>query len=79
MKITGVRASDELLLLAHAVDRLSILIWQKTKDGSKGRNKPPMIAEAIIGSESRKKVDVIAFETADAFWESRQKIIEGRS
>lgn len=37
------RWGDTEYLLAEAVDRLSLLWWAKTKDGSKGRNRPDMV------------------------------------
>lgn len=40
----------ETMLLASAVDKLSLLLWAKTKDGAKNRNRPKMIIEATSGS-----------------------------
>lgn len=76
MKLAGMKVSNELLLLAHAVDRLSVLIWQDTKDGMRGRNKPPSIAEKILYGDSNKKFKTDGFDTPDAFWETRRKILE---
>ena len=37
----------ETMLLASAVDKLSLLLWAKTKDGAKNRNRPKMILEML--------------------------------
>lgn len=78
MKLSGMKVSSELLLLAHAVDRLSLLVWQNTKDGEKGRNKPPSIAEKILHGDSTNKRKTDGFDTPEAFWQARQRIIERR-
>lgn len=77
MKLTGNNVSNELLLLAHAVDRLTLLVWQNTKDGQKGRNKPESIAERIIYGDQGKTFKTNAFASVEAFEEARRKIIEG--
>lgn len=53
----------DTMLLACIVDRLSILIWQRTKDGAKGRNRPQMIANALMKSEDDK---IIGFDSPEA-------------
>lgn len=78
MKISGAQVSNELLLLAHAVDRLSILVWQNTKDGQKGRNKPDSIAEKIIYGDNTKRIKTSGYATPEAFRAAYQKIIERR-
>ena len=78
MKMTGTKVSDELLLLAHAVDRLGILVWQRTKDGTHGRNKPPQIVDSILNeNKNRSRKAVQSFGSPEEFWAARQKIIEG--
>ena len=46
----------DTMLLACIVDRLSILIWQRTKDGAKNKNRPKMIADALVQSGNDKTV-----------------------
>lgn len=52
-KLSGARAPMDVLLLAAAVDRLSMLLWAQSKDGQKGRNMPPSIVAIINGDEAR--------------------------
>lgn len=74
--MTGTRVPDNILLLAHAVDRLSLLVWQQTKDGQHNRNRPDSIAEMLLyGDKSKTKVGM-AFNSPEEFWAYRNKLLE---
>lgn len=60
------------LLLASVVDRLSLLVWSKTKDGLKGKNRPKMLVDLMINNKPQN--EVIAFSSIDDF-EARKKEI----
>lgn len=77
-KINGTQVPVNTLLLAHIVDRLGILIWQRTKDGQHGRNKPDSIAEQLLNTGKRNLNKVDAFETPEEFEEARRRILERR-
>ena len=77
-KINGTHVPVNTLLLAHIVDRLGILIWQRTKDGQHGRNKPESIAEQLLNTGKRNLNKVDAFETPEEFEEARRRILERR-
>lgn len=77
-KINGTNVPVNTMLLAHAVDRLGLLIWQKTKDGQRGRNKPESIAEMLMNTGKRKITRVDAFDTPEEFEEARRRILERR-
>jgi len=74
MKISGAKVSPNILLLSGIIDRLNLLLWTKTKDAEKGRNKPKSILEHLYKEES----DVSAFASGKEFEKERQRIIEGR-
>lgn len=76
MKLSGARVQPDFLLLAAAVDRLSILVWSKTKDAEKGRNKPKSLVSIL--SENRKESDIMAFDTAEEWEEEKARIIGGK-
>ena len=76
MKMTGAKVPNDILLLALAVDRLALLVWKDTKDGRKGRHRPPMITDWILNGDPRKKMRGDSFSTPDDFWSARQQIIE---
>lgn len=74
MSLSGMRVLPRDLLMAAAVDRLSLLVWSKTKDAKKGRKKPKSIVEALTKEE---KKEVIVFDSAESFEEARKRIIHG--
>lgn len=56
-------------LQAIMIDKLSILIWQKTKDGAKGRNIPESIYRKLEGLEKKPKDELQSFRTEEDFME----------
>ena len=53
--LSGSRAGTAELLLAAMVDRLSTLVWFKTKDGAKGRNRPKSVLERFLRKDEEAK------------------------
>lgn len=76
MKLSGVKIPEDTILLAYAVDRLSLLVWQKTKDGAKNRNRPESIAERLLFGDSKKKKQGLSYATPEDFWAARKAILE---
>lgn len=74
-KIAGINVDYETLLLAAAVDRLSLLLWAQTEDGQNNRNRPASIAEALAGNNSKPK----GFDSAEAFEMARAKFMKGEN
>lgn len=56
-------------LQAIMIDKLSILIWQKTKDGAKGRNIPESVYRKLEGLEKKPKDELQSFRTEEEFME----------
>ena len=73
MKLSGAKAQPDFLLLAAAVDRLSLLVWSKTKDAEKGRKRPKSLVEVLNGK--KKESDVMAFNTSEEWERAKAKII----
>ena len=65
MKLTGRRAPERDLLLAAALDRLSLLVWAKTKDAVKGRNRPDSVLSLYLVDEKPKRR--FGMESAEEF------------
>lgn len=66
-KMMGAKAPIDTLLRAIIADELKLLVWQNTKDGAKGRNRPESILAALLGldgapSEGASFSDAAAFE-----------------
>lgn len=76
LKLSGVSADKDTLLLAAAVDRLSLLVWAKTKDGEKGRNRPKSLFKQLTGQpEENEKDEIEAFQDAEAFQRAWKKAL----
>lgn len=73
MLISGTRYKTDTMLLAGIADRLSILAWQKTKDGLKGRHKPRMLIDEMTKKKQRENV---AYSTPEEYLAAREKIVE---
>ena len=75
LKMNNTKHSLDTLLLAAIADRLSLLVWVKSKDGAQGVNKPQSIMAKLLGEAEEK--DVLAFDSPDAF-ETEWRKITGR-
>lgn len=67
MSLSGTKAARGEILLAAAVDRLSLLVWSLTKGG----DPPKSVLDAILG-EAGKTGETVAFATAEEYeneWE----------
>lgn len=74
MALSGQKVPLETLLLAGVVDRLSILIWQQTKDGQNNRNCPQSLVENL--TIEPKEREEVAFETSEDFEKAREEILK---
>lgn len=61
------------MLLASAVDRLSLLVWAKTKDAEKNRNRPKSILEEMM---KKPESDIVSFEDPKAFDDAWKELTE---
>ena len=71
LKIANRKIGLEQILLSTIADRLGILIWQRTRDGQKNRNKPKSLLETLLGEKKRE--DLEAFEDKESFEEWYRK------
>lgn len=60
-------------LLAAIVDRLSLLVWFKTEDGQKNRNKPKSIVKAF--EEPPSEPQYKGFNTVEEFERKRAELL----
>ncbi len=72
--ITGRNMSVDTMLRAVIADRLGILVWLKTKDGQKGRNRPESFVDLLNGTREN---ETAGFDSPEAFEAERQRIIGG--
>lgn len=76
MKLSGMDTEPGTVLLAAAVDRLSLLVWANTKDGVNGRNRPKSIVESLVGA-GQEDGEAMAFGTAEDFREAWAQLTGG--
>lgn len=80
MRLSGMKVKRTEMMLAAAVDRLSMLLWSKTEDGRNGTNRPKSVLDAILGKGNDPK-DIQAYDSAEAFetdWEAITGVKHGR-
>ncbi len=74
IKMTGQRVSTETILQAASVDALNLLVWFKTKEAQKGRNRPKSLVQKLMQDPT---TEVVAFDTVTEFEETRKRLING--
>ena len=73
-KLTEINTIREDVLLTAIYDNLNWLLWSKTKDGQKNRNKPKQLTEIIFNKKDEE--DISSFNTSKDFEIERMRIIE---
>lgn len=80
MHLIGAKLPRSDLLMAAAVDRLSLLVWINTEDGKHGTNRPPSLLNSIFGADQNDN-PVETFETAEDYetaWTRITGVAHGR-
>lgn len=72
MQMSQSRFNVKESLLAGILDRLTLILYSKTKDAEKGKNYPKLLLD-----ESEKKEELQGFTSSEDFEKMRRKIIEG--
>ena len=73
MKIRDEKVDVKTALLAAIADRLGLLVWFQTEDGTKNRNRPESILESLQGKETENNVRV--FESGEEFKEEWERLM----
>ncbi len=77
LKMNNTNYSLETVLLSSIVDRLSYLVWAKTEDGRKGKNKPISITSKLLNiNVNAEDNEIIAFNTGEDFEIMKKKILK---
>ncbi|MEC4730873.1 DUF5361 domain-containing protein [Enterococcus hirae] len=77
MKLAQQVVPFETLILASILDKLSVLLWTKTKDAEKGKNIPQMIMNELITHVQKiKQMDTSIFDSSEDFEQRRKELIE---
>lgn len=75
MKMSGMKQPLETILTASIADRLALLLWSKTKDGAKGRNRPESIAMKLMENSNGDKT-MESFNSPEEFEDRRRELIQ---
>lgn len=71
-KLSELKVSPEMIMMAAIVDRLTVLVWMQTKDGQHGRNQPKPLLSALEKPES----DTISFLSGEDYEKERQRLLQ---
>lgn len=74
-KLNGQAYPIDTLLRAAAVDKLSLLVWFKTKDGAKGINQPKSILDVLLNGEEKLQEEIRGFQSVEEFEAARRRIL----
>lgn len=60
---------------AAQLDALRTLIWQNTKDGAKGRNKPKSVLDGMMPEKKMEKDDIVFCKSGTDFDKYRNSLL----
>lgn len=63
-KLSGIDLPIAELLQAQMVDALNLILWTKTKDAQKGKNKPESIVNRLLNNKETND-DYVSFKTPE--------------
>lgn len=76
MKLAGIRATPDHIILGRIYDAVNILLYSMSKDAKSGANKPELYADKFIVALDKDKDEYEAFTDAEAYERARRKILE---
>ncbi|MGM0324278.1 hypothetical protein IGJ18_001786 [Enterococcus sp. AZ078] len=77
LKMSNQLVSFETMLLAGIYDRLSLLLWSKTKDAEKGKNMPKAVSDELdLSPRKTKQADTSLFNSSEDFEQRRKELIK---
>ena len=73
MKMAKVEYPFSEVMMMSIIDHLATLIWQNTKDASKGRNKPKSLMEKLLNISQENNIS--SFNSSTDFEKARNEIL----
>lgn len=78
MHIAGSKSAQDTLLIAAAVDRLSLIVWSMSKDAQTGENRPNMLLPVLMnGKQEERNNSNSVFGSGEEFEAERERLIRG--
>lgn len=75
LKLSDQKVDPKTMILAAIYDSLAALLWSRSKDGQKGRNRPKLLVDSLQKSKSQSK-DLVGYASADLYRQARKEIID---
>ncbi|WP_245905555.1 DUF5361 domain-containing protein [Mogibacterium diversum] len=75
-KVSGLVVSPDTFLLASIFDIVNLLLWSRTEDGEKGRNRPARISANMVSEFASEKInthETLIFDSAEEFEAARER------
>lgn len=69
-KAAGMKLDLNTMINAAMLDRLSLLVWMRTKDGAKNHNRPKSVLDSLTK-------ETVGYGTAEDYENARREIIRG--
>lgn len=80
IKVSGLTVTPDTFLLASIFDVVNLLLWSKTEDAEKNRNRPACISQWLRQGYSESSLDAhknIVFDSAEDYEAAREKLVGG--
>lgn len=77
LKLSGLPATVETILLATIADASRLQVWQRTQNGRKGKNPPKSLLELLTKDIGDRDDHKKGFDSAADFLEWREKMLGG--
>lgn len=74
MKLTNMKVSPEMLVLARIADNTALSVYAKTKDAQHNRNRPKSLVKALTKDEKDKPKE---FKNGNEFLEEWERLVNG--
>ena len=71
------KIDTDTILNAVIADQLSLLVWFKTKDGHRNRNRPRSYVKMLQGGYEKEEQSEKTFGSGAEFEEARRRLLEG--
>lgn len=72
-RLAGLEVSDDYLLQTLIFDRLNLLLWIQTEDGSKGKDRPVSLYEKLTAQANRGQEE--GFDSSEDFEKKRLELL----
>lgn len=67
MKLSGLKVTTDQMIEALQYDVLRMILWTKTKDGAKNRNRPESLLSKLLKEDKKDKDELLAFDTPEEY------------